>query len=95
MGSIIPPPGCEPACAQVYVLDPQEQLASRKRLSWGSRLNDELLVELATMLQLENPFVNVVQQAAQRDDPSFVMFVEGTSHHSRDRRRYNRPTQEI
>lgn len=91
MGSIVPPPGYAATCAQVYILDSNEQVAARQKLSWGSRLNPELLRVLADMLQDVNPFVKVVKQAAEIDDPSYVMYVEATSSRLRERRRYNRP----
>lgn len=74
------------------MLDPQAQVERRKRLSWGSKLDNELLKDLANMLRNENPFVQTVMKAAEHDDPSYVMFLAATSEHSKDRRRYNRPT---
>ena len=76
----------------MYVLDTQAQVANRKRLSWGRKLDGELLKEIAEMLKVENPFVETVMKAAQESDPSYVMFLAGNTEHSKDRRRYNRPT---
>ena len=43
MGSIIPPEGLDSQCAQVYVLDPAQQLASPQRLPFATGLNAEIL----------------------------------------------------
>ena len=92
IGSVIPPPGLPPTCAQVYVLDPQAQVAARKRLSWGGELREALLREIAIMLRDVNPFVHSVMKASEEQDPKFVMYLEAQSDHAKQRRRYNRPT---
>jgi hypothetical protein len=91
-GPIVPPPRYPETCAQVYVLDTMAQVANRLRISFGRDLKPDLLLELANMLAVENPFVQTVGRAVEETDPSYVLFIPATTEHSQQRRRYNRPT---
>lgn len=88
----MPPPNLRETCAQVYVLDSRAQVANRLQLPFGADLKRDLLHDLANMLADVSPFVQAVQRAVEVDDPSFVMFIPAITDHSRDRRRYNRPS---
>ena len=50
MGSIVPPVGQRPACAQVYILDGAAQVEARRGLPWGGRLDVDILSGLTDML---------------------------------------------
>ena len=69
MGSIVPPMGQRPACAQVYILDGEAQVAARRGLPWGSRLDAEIVKSLTDMLMAVNPFVKHFRSAADDDVP--------------------------
>ena len=69
MGSIVPPLGQRPACAQVYILDGEAQVAARCGLPWGSRLDAEIVKSLTDMLMAVNPFVQHFRSAADDDAP--------------------------
>jgi hypothetical protein len=69
MGSIVPPLGQRPACAQVYILDGEAQVAARCGLPWGSRLDVDVLKGLTDMLMAVNPFVQHFRCAADDDAP--------------------------
>ena len=70
MGSLIPPGGLPPACAQVYILDSAEQVESRQSLPWGASLNADILRSLGDMLQAHNVLVRHFKQAAELDTPN-------------------------
>ena len=69
MGSIVPPAGQRPACAQVYILDGTAQVEARRGLPWGSRLDVDILSGLTDMLMAVNPFVQHFRSAAEDDAP--------------------------
>ena len=69
MGSIVPPLGQRPACAQVYILDGEAHVAARCGLPWGSRLDAEIVKSLTDMLMAVNPFVQHFRCAADDDAP--------------------------
>eukprot|EP00667_Euglena_gracilis_P019505 EG_transcript_20907 len=70
------------------------QNAARRLLPFVEDLEADLLDALARMLSRVNPFVHLVQHAAEHNAPNFVLRITGRS--TQDRRRYNRPTaQEI
>ena len=69
MGSIVPPVGQRPACAQVYILDGAAQVEARRGLPWGSRLDADILSGLTDMLMAVNPFVQHFRSAAEDDAP--------------------------
>ena len=92
IGSVLPPGGFAPACAQVYVLDAASQIDARMRLPWGRDMNEQLVAELGSMLNSVNPFVRAFQAAVQRDEGrSVYMCITGRapSGQTLDRRRYN------
>ena len=69
MGSIVPPLGQRPACAQVYILDGDAQVAARRGLPWGSQLDAEIVKSLTDMLMAVNPFVQHFRSAVDDDAP--------------------------
>jgi hypothetical protein len=69
MGSIVPPVGQRPACAQVYILDGAAQVEVRRGLPWGARLDVDILSGLTDMLMAVNPFVRHFRAAAEDDAP--------------------------
>ena len=65
----MPPMGQRPACAQVYILDGESQVAARRGLPWGSRLDVGILSDLTDMLMAHNPFVQHFRTAADDNSP--------------------------
>jgi hypothetical protein len=60
-GSLLPPEGVIPSYAQIYIHDPQEQLALQ--MGHNQNLNAAIMTELQAMLLSSHPYVPLYQHA--------------------------------
>ena len=90
IGSLVAPGTSVPVCAQVYVLQTEEQQQVRLGAEVSTNLRANLLLELGAMLQSCNPFVREFQAAGRNDTTE--LFLRIAPRVRADPRRYNRPT---
>jgi hypothetical protein len=97
MGSLLPLPGQAPKYAQLYILD--KDVANEEWRRRNSNLDPSVMLDLDTMLQEHNPFVQLYKKAhqimaekppeEQANVQAQIILADGT-----DPRRYNLPTTE-
>lgn len=66
IGSLLPTPDQRSRYAQSYILDPD--LEVENRLKESDTLHKTLVEKIKDILQMHNPFVQVLRQLGQRDD---------------------------
>lgn len=94
IGNIFPHDSEKPKFSQIYIYDTQNELSNR--ISWNKDLDKKITHCLQDMLQEHNPFVHTFQHAAEvfnnthnSENLKLVLKADTT----KDRRRYNLPTE--
>jgi hypothetical protein len=93
--ALIPLPDHAPVFAQIYIYDPQEQLAQRQQNN--PNLNPAVMTEIQGVLNTSHPYVELYKQAFQimREKPAEehnTVAIRLHAEHNQDLRRYNLPT---
>jgi hypothetical protein len=94
-GALLPPPDNSPTYAQLYIYDPQEQLAQRQHNN--QNLNPAIMTILQGVLNQSHPYVELYKQAFQilREKPPEehdTVAIRLHAERNQDLRRYNLPT---
>jgi len=95
IGSLLPPPGKEPAFSQIYIYDSNPMHQARQRMSYyPNSLNIDTVLCLQTMLQRYNPYIEMFLTAHERllENSNLSLHIKLLELSSYDSRRYNRPT---
>jgi hypothetical protein len=95
MGSLLPPPGKDPAFSQIYIYssDPGEQV--QFRISYHHDMLDLTIVHaLQSMLRRSNPYIEMFLTASERlaQTSNVALCIKLVAGPHYDSRRYNRPT---
>ena len=93
--ALLPLPDHAPVFAQIYIYDPQEQLAQRQRNN--PNLNPAIMAEIQGVLDTSHPYVELYKQAYQimmekPPEEHNTVAVRLHAERTQDLRRYNLPT---
>ncbi|KAF8801157.1 hypothetical protein BYT27DRAFT_7047348, partial [Phlegmacium glaucopus] len=94
-GALLPTAGNAPVFAQIYIHDPQEQLAQREQNN--TNLKPAIMALIQGVLNNSHPYVNLYKQAFQimRDKPPeehHTVAIHLHAEHNQDLQHYNLPT---
>ena len=94
-GALLPLPENSPVFAQIYIHDPQQQLAQRQQNN--PNLNPTIMTVIQGVLGTSHPYVELYKQAFQimREKPANehdTVAIRLHAEHNQDLRRYNLPT---
>ena len=95
IGSLLPPPGKEPAFSQIYIYDSNPMHQAQQRMShYPDLLNVNTVLSLQAMLHRYNPYIETFltarERLAEHSNVSLHIKLVDLPHY--DSRRYNRPT---
>ena len=67
MGSLLPPPGKDPAFSQIYIYDSDSMCQAQQRISYHQdSLQVNTVLSLQAMLRQCNPYIEIFLMAAER-----------------------------
>ena len=94
IGSLLPPPGKDPAFSQIYIYDSDSMHQAQRRMSHhGDSLDIGVVLSLQNMLRECNPYIEMFltarERLAQHPNVSLHLRLVDLPHY--DSRRYNRP----
>ena len=95
IGSLLPPPGKDPAFSQIYIYDSDSMRQAQQRMSHHPNLLDiNTVLLLQAMLQQCNPYIEIFQTAGERlaEHSNISLRIKLMDHPHYDSRQYNHPT---
>jgi len=95
IGSLLPPPGKDPAFSQIYIYDSNSMHQAQQRMSYHPDMLDiNTVLSLQAMLQECNPYVEIFQTASERlaEYSNISLHIKLVDLPHYDSKQYNHPT---